>query len=497
MARSQALTEARQHTVERTRQFTAELDQFAPSIEQALPANIPIDRFKRVLITAVSMNPDLLYADRRTLYTASVKCAADGLLPDGRDAALVIHNTKVKMRNAAGLDEEFRIDAVSYMPMLAGIRRRMQNSGEVLSAEAEVVCRNDRFKYSLGDTPYIEHEPPPLGEDRGNIIGAYAIIRLKSGEVIRDVMDVKRIEAARAQGRQKDGLMWTKFYDEGCKKTVMRRASKQVPQSSEMVRLLDRDDEPPLIEDTPLTGLPAPPQLQRIEPPSPPPAIEQDNDPGYTYAVIDPDGVEHTFATSGTAAKALTLLFAEAARRGVKAMGGARESNEGVLQELGADDPQLHAEVLEDYNTRYAAAKDAERRAKAPPPPPAPEPEPPPPEPAAAAPAPSAPAATSMTHAPAAGPSSTGDDDDYVDRSAGDESMLIPTDKAVRNGKVNWSAWTAGLFLPRLRQMRDGTDLAFLLGDNDENLTAARAALDPATLRNLEAAITQQWKVIG
>src|SRR5262249_2154556 len=156
-------------------------------------------------------------------------------------------------------------------------------------------------------------------------------------------------------------LMWTKFYDEGCKKTVMRRASKQVPQSSEMVRLLDRDDEPPLIEDTPLAGLPAP-QLQRIEPPPPSPPIEQDNEPSYVVIVLE--GNELAFATAGTCAKALTLLFAEVARQGSKALDGARESNEGVLQELAADDPVHHAEVLEDYNTRYAAAKDAEARAK-------------------------------------------------------------------------------------------------------------------------------------
>lgn len=495
MARSTALAEARSATVARTRQFSEELDQYAPNIAQALPANIPLERFKRVAITAAAMNPDLLYADRRTLYTALVKCAADGLMPDGRDAALVIHNTKVKMRNpSTGLDEEFRIDAVSYMPMIAGIRRRMQNSGEVLSAEAEVVCKNDRFKYSLGDNPYIEHEPPQLGDERGEIIGAYAIIRLKSGEVIRDVMDRKRIEQARVQSRSKDSLMWTKFFDEGCKKTLMRRASKQVPQSAEVMvqRLLDRDDEPLQLEQHDVTGLPAP-QLQRVEHELPPPPLTVvEDEPSYTYVVMDLEGGEVPLHTAGATAKALTLLFAEAARRGVKALDGARESNEGVLQELAADEPQMHNEVLEDYNSRYAAAKDAERRAKAPPPPPTAAPEPPPPEPAAADPAPSAPAATSTVDSP--GPSAIGE---VLEPSPRDASMLIPTDKAVRNGKVNWNAWVAGLFLPKLRQMRDGTDLAFLLGDNEEQLTTARGAVDPTTLRDLDAAIAQQWKAIG
>lgn len=530
MARSTALAEARSATVERVRQFSEELDRFAPSIEQALPAHIPIDRFKRVLVTAVNANPDLLFADRRTLYNASVKCASDGLLPDGRDAVIVVHNTKMKLRNAAGLDEEFRIDACSYLPMIAGIRRRMQNSGEVLSAEAEVVCANDKFAYQLGDHPFIEHAPPPLTEERGEIIGAYAIIRLRSGEVIRDVMPKSRIEQARKQGRGQNSLMWDKFYDEGAKKTVLRRASKQVPQSADIDRLLNRDDEPPVIDD--IAGLPAP-QLQRIEPPAPPPPIvevQQDNEP--SYIVIDLEGAEVPLQTVGAAAKALTLLFAEAARQGVRNLQGARESNEGVLQEVGADDPKLFAEVIEDFNTRLAAAQDAERRANAPPPPttpPAEIPPPAPPPPAVAAPAANAPAATSTDASP--GRSSTGEEvvqkgaqpfpldvvepDEDIDTnepgdlSPGDEKLAegIVEDgtsrswlyePVMRNGRYDWRAWALGIFVPRInRDVKDSTDMALALADNEENLKRARVALHEGDKRTLEQAIEQKWRELG
>jgi recombination protein RecT len=482
MARSTALAEARSATVERVRQFSEELDRFAPSIEQALPAHIPIDRFKRVLITAVNANPDLLFADRRTLYNASVKCASDGLLPDGRDAAIVVHNTKIKLRNAAGLDEEFRIDACSYMPMVAGIRRRMQNSGEVLSAEAEIVCAKDKFAYQLGDNPFIEHAPPGLTEERGDIIGAYAIIRLRSGEVIRDVMPRSRIEQARKQSRSPNGLMWDKFYDEGARKTVLRHASKQVPQSADIDRLLARDDEPPVIDDMP--GLPAP-ALQRVEPEPPPPPtidVQQDNEP--SYAVMTLDGEEVVLKTVGATAKALTLIFAEAGRQGVQQLEGARESNEGVLQELGADDAKLFEEVIEDYNGRLAAARDAEAR-KAPPTPPAPETPPP------AAPAASAPAATSTDPSP--GRSATGDGEVIEDAT----SASWHYEPVMRNGKYDWRAWAMGIFIPRIRRdVQDSTDFALCLADNEENLKRARLALHESDRRTLEQAIEEQWRTM-
>jgi len=52
------------------------------------------------------------------------------------------------------------------------------------------------------------------------------------------------------------------------------------------------------------------------------------------------------------------------------------------------------------------------------------------------------------------------------------------------------------MFLPKLRQKRETNELALLIGDNDENLKAARAALAPADLAELNAAIDHQWQEI-
>lgn len=70
-------------------------------------------------MTAVQSNPALLSADRQTLFQACMKCAQDGLLPDGREAALVIFRTKKKIDN-----RDVWVDAVQYMPMVAGVIAR-------------------------------------------------------------------------------------------------------------------------------------------------------------------------------------------------------------------------------------------------------------------------------------------------------------------------------------------------------------------------------------
>lgn len=224
--------------------FEIELANYEPQFAAVLPDHIPVERFRRVIITAVNQTPDLIKADRRSLFTACVRAAQDGLYPDGREAALVMFGT-----------------AATYMPMIHGIRKRMRNSGEVDDAQAHVVCENDAFDYELGDTPFIKHKPA-LGE-RGKPIAAYAIIKLKNGEIIREVMSVPEIEKVRAVSRAKSNGPWVAWWSEMARKTVLRRASKAAPASAEIDTLMRRDDELLGTDDPRVSLPPAPPRPTR------------------------------------------------------------------------------------------------------------------------------------------------------------------------------------------------------------------------------------------
>jgi recombination protein RecT len=209
----------------------------------ALPAHIPAERFKRVLLTAVQQNPTLASADRQTFFNSAMKAAQDGLLPDGREGAMVIYKTKVKDGG-----REFWIDAVQWMPMVAGIRKKVRNSGEIETWDAHVVHENDEFAFELGDSHYIKHKPA-LGGDRGKIIAAYSVATLKSGEKSREVMSIDEIMAVwRKSSKQKDKDgnptgPWKDHLGEMCRKTVARRHSKVLPMSTDLDDLIRRDDE--------------------------------------------------------------------------------------------------------------------------------------------------------------------------------------------------------------------------------------------------------------
>lgn len=191
--------------------------------KMALPAHIPVERFMRVVNTAVTGNPDLLKADRATLFQSAMKAAQDGLLPDGRDGALVVFAGRVQ-----------------WMPMIAGILKKVRNSGELLSISAYVAYSNDEFTYELGDEERIIHKPSL--DDRGKARLAYAIAKTKDGGIYREVMTVAEVEKVRAVSKAKNAGPWKDWWDEMARKTVLRRLAKRLPMSTDLDDLVRRDD---------------------------------------------------------------------------------------------------------------------------------------------------------------------------------------------------------------------------------------------------------------
>jgi recombination protein RecT len=216
--------------------FKTQLEQRESSFAASLPAHIPVERFMRVVMTAVQRNQELAGADRASLFNSSLLAAQDGLLPDGREGALVIYNTKVKKDG-----KETWLKAVQWMPMIAGILKKCRNSGELSSIEAHTVHANDKFSYRIGIDDQPVHEPDWFG-DRGSVIGVYAVARLKDGSRVSEIMSKAEVESVRAVSRAKDSGPWTQWWSEMARKTVLRRLSKRLPISTDLDDLIRRDD---------------------------------------------------------------------------------------------------------------------------------------------------------------------------------------------------------------------------------------------------------------
>lgn len=220
-------------------QFRNTLELKRKELAQTLPNPEDVDRFIRVAIMSVNMNPDLLSCTPASLFAAMQTAAKDGLLPDGREAVIQPRNYKIE---EPGQPTRYERRA-SYMPMVRGLIQIMYRSGKVAMIDGVAVRANDKFVYHRGDNPHIEHEPYFGKGDAGEVIGAYVVIKLTNGEVKREVMLHSEIEQVRLASSQPNSGVWKNWYDQQAIKAVIKRAQKQLPTDEALERAIKHDNE--------------------------------------------------------------------------------------------------------------------------------------------------------------------------------------------------------------------------------------------------------------
>lgn len=208
-------------------EIKGQLARMSESFKAALPPHITPEKFIRITQTAIQNNPDLVSVDRRSLYGAVMKAAQDGLLPDGREAAIVKYGDKAQ-----------------YQPMIGGLLKKVRNSGELSSITAQVIFEKDKFRYWVDiDGEHLDHEPN-LFSDRGKPIGVYALAKMKDGGVYIEAMTVAQVMAIKNASRSKDKGPWAgAFEHEMWRKSAMRRLCKRLPMSTDLPEILMREDD--------------------------------------------------------------------------------------------------------------------------------------------------------------------------------------------------------------------------------------------------------------
>ena len=256
-----------------------ELTSMQPQFKAALPSHVSPEKFVRVAMTALQTNPDLQRADKRTLFGSFTRAAQMGLLPDGREGAVVMFGQNAQ-----------------FMPMIGGVLKLVRNSGELASLDALAVYKNDKFTYRPGMDPVPLHEPDWFG-DRGEVIGVYAVAKMKDGAAYVEIMNKQQVEKVRAVSRSGQNGPWKAWWEEMARKTVLRRLAKRLPMSTDLDDALMDEDEPfapaPVAADT--VHQPAPPADEVKKPASRPSrlnrVVEQEPQQDAPQFPADDDGV--------------------------------------------------------------------------------------------------------------------------------------------------------------------------------------------------------------
>jgi recombination protein RecT len=187
-------------------------------------------------------------ANRQSVVNAVVNVAAIGisLNPAKKQAYLVPRDGKICLD-------------ISYM----GLLDLAIQSGSILWGQAELVHAADGFELNGFDKPPT-HKRNPFATDRGEVVGAYVVVKTRDGDYlttcmqIGDIHDIRNRSAAWKAGRSSP---WKTDEGEMIKKTVIKRAYKLWPKTDRLdgaVHFLNQENGEGLavLEETSATPVP-------------------------------------------------------------------------------------------------------------------------------------------------------------------------------------------------------------------------------------------------
>lgn len=194
------------------------------AIARALPKHLTAERMIRVAMTAIQKVPKLAECDQRSLINAIVQCSELGLEPNTplQHAYLIPFYNKNTKRSE-----------VQVIPGYRGLIALARRSNQVNGIYAEIVYENDFFEVSFGLEKNLIHKPDLNREDRGAMIGAYAVAKFKDGYTDFEYMSAAEIEKIRKRSMAGDSGPWKTDTGEMWRKTPIRRLCKRLPMSIE------------------------------------------------------------------------------------------------------------------------------------------------------------------------------------------------------------------------------------------------------------------------
>lgn len=205
---------------------------FEPEIKKALPAAITPERFTRMVLTALSVNPKLAQCTPKSFLGAMMNAAQLGVEPNTPlgQAYLIPYKNK-------GVDE------VQFQLGYKGLIDLAYRSGDIDTIQSQIVYENDEFEVQYGIEPKLKHIPA-TGE-RGKMVRVYAILKMKNGGYTFDVMsvdDVKKHAEKYSQASKSSYSPWATSFEEMAKKTVLKRVLKYAPLKSDFQRGIAQDE---------------------------------------------------------------------------------------------------------------------------------------------------------------------------------------------------------------------------------------------------------------
>ena len=201
-------------------------------IAKALPAVITPERFTRMVLTALSTNPQLQMCTTNSFMGAMMQAAQLGVEPNTPLGQAYL----IPYKNKGQLECQFQLG-------YRGLIELAYRGGDVTDIQAHEVYENDIFEYEYGLHPNLIHKPAL--SNRGNVVLYYAVFHTKSGGYGFHVMskeDIQNHAKKYSKAGNSQYSPWATNFDSMAKKTVLKQCLKFAPIKTDFVRGIAADE---------------------------------------------------------------------------------------------------------------------------------------------------------------------------------------------------------------------------------------------------------------
>ena len=251
-----------------------------PRIAAVMPKHMSSERLYQLAVSTINQTPKLAECDSASLLSCVMKCSALGLEPSavdglGRAYILPFWNSKTKRREA------------TFILGYKGIIDLCRRSGQLMSIHAQAVYQGDSFEFwedengqhfTFRPNRDAAHSPETMTD-------VYMLAHLQGGGKVFEHMTKAEVDAIRSRSKSKDNGPWVTDYEAMALKTVIRRAARYLPMSTEAQQAVAADETTPdysgLI--APIIEQPTQAVVEPVEPPQP------DYQTDAVPAGVDPD----------------------------------------------------------------------------------------------------------------------------------------------------------------------------------------------------------------
>ena len=175
------------------------------------------EAYCRVVLNAMVQTPQVAECEMGSLQQALIDAMNAGLVPDGRESAIVPYKGKAQL-----------------IIMIEGRLKLAQQATKGLVVRSMAVYEGDEWEYSEGLTAHLAHVPNPGASNAPeDMTYVYAIARLPGAtEPQYDVMSRATVDRYRAYSASPARGPWATHFEEMAKNAVLKRLLKRLPKSS-------------------------------------------------------------------------------------------------------------------------------------------------------------------------------------------------------------------------------------------------------------------------